>query len=831
MMLKSRYFYTGVFLISALVMMLQILQSRIFSVTSWYHLSFLVISVAMFGLTLGALKVYRGIEEEQRKNYSILARNHCFWFGIFVIVALIAQLFIPIISNDMFKTLASLPIAAVANSIAYYHAGVVITLCLTRAPFPVGKTYGIDLLGAGLGCVTALILMETIDAPSAVLIVSSLGFLCGLLFQYCDDGSKDTSFNFFQKNHNFSKLTCVLFVSVLSLSVINVVSPKPLLYPIWVKNALTPQSALSYEQWNSISRVTLFQENVDSPPFLWGYSSELPDTYRVNGYMLTIDGDAGTPLTKFDGDFDKHGYLEYDATNIAYTLPNLNKAAIIGVGGGRDLLSAKYFGVDEVTALDVNPVQIHLLTEHPYFSDYTGLKDLPGVEILNEEARSWFRQNTEKLDLIQMSLIDTWAATGAGAFALSENGLYTVEAWTIFMNDLSDNGVFTLSRWSSNVLDDAGRALSVAMATLFNQGVTNVSDHIAIITSQREAVHSTGNIATLVVAKSPFTAAQISALERTASEKNFKITMMPGRPAPTGILGELIAAKSLEELHVISERQYFDVTPSTDMRPFFFNQARLSEPLKITGLALKPLSEGHFVSQGQAKATFNLYLIIIFSVIMVAFVIIAPLLKTVEDKSSTFIKAGTLYFMLIGLGFMFIEISLLQALGVFLGHPIYGLSVVLFSLIISAGLGSLVSEKLPLNTLFRQIFWAGLVCAYAIILSVVLSDIFYTYAEVDISTRVLVSVAILFPAGFLMGFGFPTGLSITERYDSRATSWFWGINGAAGVLGSSIAIAFNIALGIDQTLVIGGVCYALLIISFVLLKENAAVGSAKVSQR
>lgn len=831
MMSKSRYFYTGVFLISGLVMMLQILQSRIFSVTSWYHLSFLVISVAMFGLTLGALKVYRGIEEEQRKNYAVLARNHCFWFGVFVIVALIAQLFIPIISNDMFKTLASLPIAAVANSIAYYHAGVVITLCLTRAPFPVGKTYGIDLLGAGLGCVAALVLMETIDAPSAVLFVSSLGFLCGFLFFLSNDEAREERFDLFQKSWNFSRLTSLVFVGVLCVSVINVISPRPLLYPIWVKNNLTPQSALSYEAWNSISRVTLFKETIDSKPFLWGYSTQLPDQYLVNGYMLTIDGDAGTPLTKFDGDFEKHGYLAYDATNIAYSLPNLEKAAVIGVGGGRDLLSAKYFGVDKVTALDVNPVQIHLLTEHPYFSEYTGLSTLPGVEILNEEARSWFRQNTEKLDIIQMSLIDTWAATGAGAFALSENGLYTVEAWTIFMNDLSENGVFTLSRWSSNVLDDAGRALSVAMATLFNQGVTDVSDHIAIITSQGGYTHATGNIATLIVAKSPFTPEQIAALERTAREKDFKITLMPGKALPSGILGELIQAKSPQELHEISGRQYFDVTPSTDMRPFFFNQARLSEPLKITSLAIKPLTEGHFVSQGQAKATFNLYLIILFSAIMVAFVIVAPLLKTVEDKGSTFIKAGTLYFILIGLGFMFIEISLLQALGVFLGHPIYGLSVVLFSLIMSAGLGSLVSEKFPLSTLFRQIGWAILVCAYAIVLSMSLSDVFYTYAEVDIYTRVLVSIAILFPAGFLMGFGFPTGLSITERYDSRATSWFWGINGAAGVLGSSIAIAFNIALGIDQTLVIGGACYALLIVSFVLLRGDSAAKTVKVSQR
>lgn len=828
MISRSHYFYSGVFLISGLVMMLQILQSRIFSVTSWYHLSFLVISVAMFGLTLGALKVYRGIEAEQRKNYGLLARDHCFWFGIFVIVSLLIQLFIPIISNEMSSTFLSLPFVAIANSLAYYHAGVVITLCLTRAPYPVGKTYGIDLLGAGLGCIAALGLMETIDAPSAVLIVSGLGFFCGFLFVWCDESAEKQHINILQKKRNFSKIASSFFVFTIVISLANIFSPRPMLYPIWIKNTFVPQSVISFEDWNSISRVTLYKEYEDVTPFLWGPSPKTPTDYRVNSYMLTIDGDAGTPLTQFDGDFEKHGYLEYDATNIAYHLPNLKSAAIIGVGGGRDLLSAKYFGVEEVTALDVNPVQIHLLTEHPHYSTYTGLSTLPGVTILNEEARSWFRQNDRKLDLIQMSLIDTWAATGAGAFALSENGLYTVDAWTIFMNDLSENGVFTLSRWSSNVIDDAGRALAVAMATLFNQGVTDVSQHIAIINSQGSATKHHGNIATLIVAKSPFTAEQITALRAAANEKAFKITLLPGEPKPSGILGELIEAKNIQELHTISDRQFFDVSPSTDMRPFFFNQARIGEPLKVTKLAVQPLTEGHFVSQGQAKATFNLYIIIVFSFLMVALVIIVPLSKTVENKGSTFIRAGTLYFMLIGLGFMFIEISLLQALGVFLGHPIYGLSVVLFSIIISAGLGSLTSEKLPLDNFGRQSLWALLVFSYAVIMAMILGDLFISYAESDISTRVALSVAIMFPAGFLMGFGFPTGLSITQKYDTRATSWFWGINGAAGVLGSSIAIAFNIAVGIDQTLIIGGVCYALLIVSFMLLREPEA---EKVAQR
>ncbi len=801
---KAFSFYTGVFLISALVMALQILQSRLFSVTSWYHLSFLVISMAMFGLTLGALKIYRGDEEEQRRDFGLIAIKYSMGFGFFIIVALIVQLYVPIISSEVIQTLITLPINALASGIAYYYAGIVITVSLTRAPFPIGKTYGVDLIGAGLGCLAALLLMETIDTPSAIILLAGAAFLAAMAFPVESDASKDVRLGI--KHYNLKKLAVIFITGSIGIGTINALLPKPFFYPLWSKDAFIKRSSIDYEGWNSISRVTVMNEETREP-FLWGPSPLLPEGQKFPVKALIIDGDAETPITKFDGDYSKHKYLEYDVTNIAYYLPNLKKAAIIGVGGGRDLLSAKYFGVDEVTAIDVNPVQIHLLRDHLEYREYANLYELPGVTLLNEEARSWFRQNTEKLDIVQMSLIDTWAATGAGAFALSENGLYTTEAWEIFMDDLSDNGVFTLSRWSASVRDDSARSLSVAMSTLFNQGVEDASKYIALFSSEF--------LATLVISKSPFTPEQIAALENAANEKQYKIVLLPGTNPPDGLISELINAKSIKDIKEISERQFFDITPSTDMRPFFFNQAPLTKPWKVAKLAISGHENMHHVNLGQVKATFNLYLIIIFAAIMVGFVIIRPLLKTVKDKTSPFVMAGTLYFILIGLGFMFMEISLLQALGLFLGHPIYGLSVVLFSLIVSAGIGSFISDKMPLATLPRQILWCLLVFGYGLAMSHILPYIFHEYAESGIISRVLVSIAVMSPVGLLMGFGFPTGLMLTERFDRRATAWFWGINGAAGVLGSSLAIAFNITFGIDNTLIIAGACYALLSVAFI----------------
>ncbi|MCB1591927.1 MAG: hypothetical protein KDI90_05690 [Alphaproteobacteria bacterium] len=813
---RALSFYFGVFLISGMVMALQVMQSRIFSVTSWYHLSFLVISLAMFGLTLGALKIYRGSEEEFRKNYSVLARNHMVAFAFFIIIGLFAQLYIPLVSEDNWRTFIHLPIVAVATSAAYYHAGVVITAALTRSPYPIGRVYGIDLLGAGLGCLFVLFIMETIDSPSGIVFLSAIAFLGALTFPVPKD-SPGRKFNFGGKSYDVKKLAVTMAFVVAGIGFLNIALPRPLIYPINLKTMTVTQKDIDYDAWNSISRVTVTNEYKDVSPFLWGPSpllktDEYKGKFKVDRRQLVIDGDASTPITYFDGDFSKHGYLEYDVTNIAYTTPGIEKSAIIGVGGGRDLMSARYFGVKEIYAMDVNPVQVRLLTTEPYFAKHTGLGELPGVKIFNQEARSWFRQNRIKFDTIQMSLIDTWAATGAGAFALSENGLYTVEAWTIFISNLSDHGLFTVSRWAMDTEHEFTRTLSVAMASLFGMGVEDPTKHIAIF-------HA-GRISTIIVSRSPMTQEQIEAMRKTATDKQFDIVMLPGYAVPGGALGQISQAKSVKDINLVSDTLPMDVTPSTDMRPFFFNQARMSNPLEVMRMALTVESQYNVLYAGQAKALFNLFIIIGFSLLMVVFVIIMPLLKTVKDKGNLFIKAGTLYFVLIGLGFMLIEISFLQALGVFLGHPIYGLSIVLFSLILSAGVGSLISERVPLNGLGRQVVWSVLTCAYAVMISFNMTTLFDIYAEVDLLTRILVSVAMIFPAGILMGFAFPTGLTLTEKFDTRATAWFWGINGAAGILGSTVGIALNMAIGIDKTMILGGACYALLSLCF--LGLNAA---------
>ncbi len=246
---------------------------------------------------------------------------------------------------------------------------------------------------------------------------------------------------------------------------------------------------------------------------------------------MTIDGSAGSGMYHFDGDFRKLEFLRYDVTNLAYYVRHTGRAAVIGVGGGRDILSAYLFGFRDITGVELNPIFIDLLSR--VFRSYNHLADLPATRLFVDEARSWFARSPDQFDSIQMSLIDTWAATAAGAFSLSENGLYTLQGWRTFFDHLTPTGTFTVSRWCppSNTRE-TGRMLSLAMATLMGENVSNPREHIFLA--------AVGNLATLIVAKAPFSLEELAILTATATKLHFTVLVAPQAPTKSSALAAII---------------------------------------------------------------------------------------------------------------------------------------------------------------------------------------------------------------------------------------------------------------------------------------------------
>jgi hypothetical protein len=525
-------------------------------------------------------------------------------------------------------------------------------------------------------------------------------------------------------------------------------------------------------------------------------------------------------MPHYDGSRDSISFLKYDLVNLAYRLPGVQKSAVIGVGGGRDIMSAYLFGVSDIAGVELNPIFINLLTRESSYKEFSNISAIPNLHLYVDDARSWFASTKEKFDLVQMSMIDTWAATGAGAFSLSENGLYTLEGWRAFIKTINDQGFFTVSRWySPDDINETGRMIALATAALLDAGIKDARPHLFVARTE--------NIATLILSKASFTEEQLRILQDSVRDLGFKVLLAPDRPPETELIKAITQSNNLTALNRSAGAAFLDLTVPDDNRPFFFNQLRFSNLPQVARRRIEgTLRVG--VLSGNLIASAVLVLILFISIVAVISTILVPLRGAAQECSTSLAVTGSLYFSLIGMGFMLAEIALLQRFSVYLGHPIYSLSVCLFSLIVASGLGSLTSDRLKLDTRVKLVGWGGVLVFYLIALEQFLPALLESTTDQDRTFRIGISLLAIMPLGFLLGFAFPTGMRLVEDVDRRPTPWFWGINGATGVLASVLGLMISMSLGINITLLISASCYLLLIpASIALLRFGQTQGSAK----
>jgi hypothetical protein len=792
-------FYVGVFLIAASGLMLQLIQTRILSVMLWYYLAFLIIGMAMFGITAGAVWVY--LRRERFTEHSLAGDLSYFSAALAVATVLCAalQMTLPLASSQQFSDIVSALELAACLAIPFFLSGVVLSLALTRSPYPVGRVYGVDLVGAAAGCLGVLALLNVTDAPNALLWVGVIAAFGAVCFAGAADGDIVPPALPLAAFFRRTKTIFVLAVLCAGLGA----ATHGAFRPLFVKGKPeVGENRPIFSEWNTFARITVLNKGV-CPPAMWGPSPSFRgDDWKIGEHDLWIDGIAGTASYRFDGDFAKVGFLKDDVINLAHFLPGHRRAAVIGVGGGRDMLSARAFGVADVTGVEINPILVRLLTTEPGFSDFSALSKVEGMHFEVDEARSWFARSRDRFDIIQMSMVDTWAATGAGALTLSENGLYTVEGWKVFLDHLTPDGVFTVSRWyAPGYIDEVGRMISVAVAALYDLGIKNPRQHIFLAAST--------NIGTLILSREPLGADKLAVLKQIAADKQYRILLSPDGIAATDALRQIADSPDRASLVSYTASLLLDLTPTTDGRPFFFNQLPLSSPGRMLALLRRGLTEG--VVYGNISAAKVLLELTVMSLLLVAITIVLPLRPAIRDAGRRLTIAGTAYFLLIGLGFMFAEIGLLQRLSIFLGSPTYSLSIVLFSLILATGAGSLISGRIAFQTRGRFLLWACVTGLYLIVLPSWLPSALHAFMSESLLPRAALCIAVMAPAGILMGFGFPLGMRLATAIDRRPTPWFWGINGAAGVFASSLAVALSSAFGIYTTLIVGGLCYVLLI--------------------
>ncbi len=805
--MARRSTYAGVFLVALATLVLEILLTRITSVVAWYHLAFFVISLAMLGMTAGAVVVFvRPAWFPDARIAGRMAQSSVL-FALGTPLSMMLALAIPLTPiADVGSFVAMLAFGGVL-ALPFAIGGVVLTLALTRAKLPEGKVYGVDLVGAASGCALVIPLLAIVDAPSAVFVAASVAALAGYLFARADDHASAPVLR---------RRAVFVAAFLFGAGVVNVASSGAILRPRWIKGMPELPELYAWVGWNTYSRVSVDHTLTLAPAF-WapGRGVPLELLEPIPQRAIRIDGAAGTMMAAFDtkpddgkpGSLADHEYLAWDITSFAHHLRPKGPAAVIGVGGGRDVLEAARVGHEPVVGLELNGLIVAL--HESTMRSFSGIADLPGVILVEDEARSWLARDHRSYSVITMSLIDTWAATGAGAYALSENGLYTVEGWRIFLARLDKNGIFTVSRWyKPDSPGETARMLALAYETLWSLGAENPRAHIVLLQNL--------NIATLLLSPTPFSAKDLDRMQKIAVERGFNMVLTPRKLPTNPMLRELAEKQSPAELRAWAGTQLLDLTAPTDARPFFFNMLRPSTWLSRPEEASDDLDLAFL---GNLHATQTLVYATLASIVLTVFAVAVPLglrRRALQGRGRGELAAACAYFGLIGLGFMFVEMGLLSRLSVFLGHPTLALSVLLGGIILFTGIGSLASSRVLVDRPRVAMLFPLVPAILVALAGLAVDPLLGALGAAGTAARVLTSLALVAIPALGMGLGFPLGLRLVDgggdHGDRSAVGpWMWGLNGACGVVASGLALTCSMAWGIGTTLAVGAVCYALLI--------------------
>jgi hypothetical protein len=796
--------YAGLFLVTMATLMYEIALTRIFSVTMWYHFAFVAISVALFGMTVGALLVHllpRRFPEANVKRQLWVA---ALVFGISIPVCLAIQLALPFEAELTAGGIVGVVATCVVISIPFTFSGIVVCLSLTRFPTQVNRLYAADLVGASLGCALLVLLFTRLDGPSLIVFVGAVATAGALAFAI-DAVSRPGAV-----------VAAAGAVGLVVLSLVNtsMVGDGAPLRIRWTKGARDPGHH-AYEKWNAFSRLTVNgNPDHEEVPQFYGVSPALPDDLRARQMGMVIDSSAGTILTHYTGDPDETDHLRYDVTNLGYYLQDDGDIAVIGVGGGRDILSALEFDERSVDGIEING-NILDITNRKY-GDFTGHLDRdPRVRFVNDEARSYLVRTDKQYDMIQISLIDTWAATSAGAYALSENSLYTKQAWEAYLDSLKDGGVLSVSRWYDiNGADrpyEMYRSTALAAQVLHDRGVENPRDHILIYKSPPGGPYG-ATAATILVSPQPFSAEQVAAMGAQVERLEFEPVLTPDEAIDEDFAALAAPGGPGDAI----DRFDVDISAPGDDRPFFFQMANVGT-----------FTSGDvFDNNLTARAILVLTLLAATVLVLAACCVALPLLlgrrRRAEGEPPLATRANLpfyTYFAGIGFGFLLVEVAQLQRLSIFLGHPTYALGVVLFSVLLFSGIGSWLSERLVRSerTMLVPLF---VLLATVLVLGFATPRIIHTVDSATTPMRVLVAVLLLMPLGLLMGMPFSLGMRAAGARPGTPTAFLWGINGATSVCASVLGVVIALFLGISMAFWAGLVAYALATVSLAVITRE-----------
>jgi predicted membrane-bound spermidine synthase len=786
----------GVFLISVAALSFELALSRLFSVALWYHYAFMVVSLALlgYGASGSFLTVFPAFLSQSPERFFPFS---AMLFSATSVVAYVGVNHIPFdpfrISWDRLQFVYLLT-DYLLLSIPFFFAGLCVGGALTQWAENVGRIYAADLAGAGVGSLVVLFMFTPLGGTGIVALPAALA------------ASGAVIFSLKRPVHGWS-----LFLSILLLVVSLVLMvTRPFFLEVRMSPYKSLKRALSYPEsrvldtrWNAFSRVDV----IESPLVRFAPGLSLTFRDRIPPQLgITVDGDSMTAITRYEGQETPLAFVSHLPEAVVYAIKKVDRTLVIEPGGGLGVLTALVLGSQKVDAVFENPLVLEAVSEkHGVFAGHI-LTD-PRVRCVVKSGRSYLRGTEVSYDVIQYAPLSSLGASSSGIRGMHEAYMFTVEAVQDVINHLAPEGFFSITQYLLPPPRQEIRLVHLVLESLKKMGVVAPERHLA-------AIRSWGTF-TVLVKRRPLSKKDIQSILSFCERERFDTVYFPGitedhvnrynrfsRPIYFEMFRELLRESGRKRL--VTE-YVFDVTPVTDDNPFFFNFFKLSKvvPLyKAIHKKWQPFVEGGYLVP----------VVLVESVLASVFLIVVPLLFRRQDQPWRRNRSRfwiLVYFALLGWGYMFVEIVLIQKFILFLDQPIYAMTTVIAALLVSSGLGSLASHKVTDRGLHR-----GLVLVLGIVSVIVLAFLgivpLVTQRFLGLAwvVRELVTVVLLFPLGFLMGMPFPLGLRYVRREDRGVIPWAWCANGCFSVMGAVLAVVMALKVGFSGVLVLAVMVYA-----------------------
>jgi len=786
----------GPALTSFAALLLELALTRLFSVVLFYHFAFLAISVALLGLGAGGVFAYLLKRRLAGVATRPLAASLCLANAVVIVGVLEVVLHVPVALHVSLRTLVRLTAIYTAAAVPFFFTGLLFSMVFARETRRISRMYGADLCGGALACLALVPLLNRLGGPNVILFAGLVLTAAALVWA----------------DSKVLRRSAALLALVLA-ALLTANRSDRMIDVVYAKGVFRDPAYVEFARWNALSRVEVDRQG--------------------QAKAIVIDADASTYIMNADPSHWQGTEWERNLMAAPPALANVlrprGEFAIIGPGGGVDVLRAVANGSPSVTGIEINPIIANTIMRDKYADYSQHLYQRPEVHMHVGDGRSFLRSTKQRFDVVQMTLVDTWASTAAGAFALSENNLYTAEAFREYFDHLKPDGMIAITRWEFRHPREALRVVSVAMEALHHMGVANPAANF--IVASDGPLNEDGIPVVVLAKKTAFTPQEEAAvLSHLSRYPRLAALYLPSQPQ-TNPFSDLIGGN---DPYAYARRYAYNIAPVHDNAPFFFFTLKIAQVLGEKGL--------HSGIDWKVNlGVLVLLLVLVISVVAVLGFLVLPLALKSRDTRPP--ARPLFYFVAVGLGYILVEIAFIQRFVLFLGHPTYALTVVIFLLMLASGAGSLVSRRWLQKT---ESCWIPLALVVLVIGACValLPGRLANWVGLPFESRLLISGLLLVPLGFLMGMPFPTGLRAlaesaksprlsrpepemwetpdADAHESNAIEWAWAMNAAASVLGSVLAMVIAIQFGLNIALASGAACYLLALFLLPALRPKAA---------